>query len=187
MSTDLGRTAPTTGGTGAAAVDQAKEQVQEVAERAQVAVGEAAAKADVKVREQIDQRSTEAGSQLTAGADALRSTGEDLRTQGNAIAGQAAERVADQAHRLGSYLENADADQILVDVERVARRNPWAVVVGGVIVGAAASRFLKASSERRFDSSPERSATSARGDLRYEAPPQRSSLTSPELPRTGIR
>jgi hypothetical protein len=173
MSTDFGRTAPITGGTGAAGVDQAKEQAQEVAERVQGAVGEAATKADVKVREQIDQRSTEAGSQLTAGADALRSTGEQLRSQGNAVAAQAAEHAADQAHRLGRYLESADADRMLADAERVARRNPWAVVVGGVIVGAAASRFLKASSERRFDSPPSRFPTPARSDLGYSSPSRR--------------
>jgi hypothetical protein len=171
MSTNPDPYAPAADGTGAPVIDQAKEQVQEVAERAQVAVGEATAKADVKVREQIDQRSTEAGSQLSASADALRSSSADLRTQGNAVAAQAAERAADQAHRLGAYLEQADADQILVDVERLARRNPWAVVVGGVMVGAAASRFLKASSERRWET-PTRSSSSAyavRDPLRTEA------------------
>jgi hypothetical protein len=150
MSTNLEPIAPVDHSPATPAMDQAKEQVQEVAGRAQAAVGDAATKADAKVREQIDQRSTEAGSQLSASADALRSSGDQLRMQGNAVAAQAAERVADQAHRLGAYLESADADQILVDVERLARRNPWAVVVGGVLVGAAASRFLKASSERRY-------------------------------------
>jgi hypothetical protein len=132
--------------------DQAKEQIHEVAERTQAAVGDAASKADVKVREQIDQRSTEAGSQLSASADALRSSSDQLRTQGNAFAAQAAEHAADQARRLGEYLEQTDADQLLRDVERLARRNPWAVVVGGVVAGAAASRFLKASAERRDES-----------------------------------
>jgi hypothetical protein len=151
MSTNPGPIVPESDSTSAPVMDQAKEQAQEVAERAQAAVGDAATKADVKVREQIDQHSTEAGSQLSASADALRSSGDDLRSQGNAMAALAAERAADQAHRLGAYLEGADADRILADVEDLARRNPWAVVVGGVIVGAAASRFLKASSERRLE------------------------------------
>lgn len=172
MSTNPGPITPADASTSAPVMDQAKEQVQDVAERAQAAVDDATTKADVKVREQIDQRSTEAGSQLSASADALRSSSDELRTQGNAIAAQAAERAADQAHRLGAYLEHADADQILVDVERLARRNPWAVVVGGVIVGAAASRFLKASSERR-----------------WETPAQHSSAAfqTPESLRTDVR
>ncbi len=164
MSTNPGPTIPDSGSTSAPVVDQAKEQVQDVAERAQAAVGDATTKADVKVREQIDQRSTDAGSQLSASADALRSSGDQLRSQGNAFAATAAERAADQAHRLGAYLEHADADKILVDVERLARRNPWAVMVGGVVVGAAASRFLKASSERRWEA-PTQPSTSA-----YQAP-----------------
>lgn len=165
MSTNPGPIIPENESTTAPVMDQAKEQVQDVAERAQAAVGDATTKADVKVREQLDQRSTDAGSQLSASADALRSSSDDLRAQGNAFAAQAAERAADQAHRLGAYLEQADADQILEDVERVARRNPWAVVVGGVIVGAAASRFLKASGERRWNTPTERSAPAA-----YQAP-----------------
>jgi hypothetical protein len=152
MSTNPGPIAPADQSGSAPAIDQAKEQAHEVAERAQAAVGDAATKADVKVREQIDQHSTEAGSQLSASADALRSSSDDLRAQGNAFAAQAAERAADQAHRLGAYLEQTDADRLLEDAERLARRNPWAVVVGGVLVGAAASRFLKASSERRYES-----------------------------------
>jgi hypothetical protein len=52
------------------------------------------------------------------------------------------------------YLQSADADRILADVENVARRNSWAVVIGGVVAGAAAARFLKASSSRRYESSP---------------------------------
>jgi uncharacterized protein with LGFP repeats len=161
MSTNPGPIAPADEGGNAPAIDQAKEQVQDVAERAQAAVGDAATKADVKVREQIDQRSTEAGSQLSASADALRSSSNQLRTQGNAVAAQVAERAADQAHRLGAYLEQTDADRMLEDAERLARRNPWAVVVGGVLVGAAASRFLKASSDRRSDSPSSRQVASA--------------------------
>ena len=166
MGTNPGRSIPDDESTSAPVMDQAKEQVQEVGERAQAAVGEATAKADVKVREEIDQRSSDAGTQLSASADALRSSSDELRSQGNAVAAQVADRAADQAHRLGAYLEDADADRILVDVERLARRNPWAVVVGGVVVGAAASRFLKASSERRWETSATASSAYGRSDSR---------------------
>ena len=133
--------------------DQAKEQVQQVAERAHDVAGNA----QVKIREQIDTRSTQAGEQVVATAMALRSGADELYRQGNESAGDAAKRAAAQAERLGSYLKSADADRILTDVEDVARRNSWAVVIGGVVVGAAAARFLKASSSRRYPSSPYRS------------------------------
>ena len=82
MSTNPGPIIPESETATAPVTDQAKEQLQEVAGHAQAAVGEAAAKADVKVREEIDQRSTDAGSQLSAGADALRSSSDELRSQG---------------------------------------------------------------------------------------------------------
>jgi len=130
--------------------DQAKEQVQQVTERAHDVAGNA----QLKIRDQIDTRSTQAGEQVVATAMALRSGADELYRQGNESAGDAAKRAAAQAERLGSYLKSADADQILADVEDVASRNSWAVVVGGVVAGAAAARFLKASSSRRYASSP---------------------------------
>ena len=40
---------------------------------------------------------------------------------------------------------------MLRDVEDFARRRPWIVAGIGLAAGLAASRFLKASSERRYD------------------------------------
>ena len=58
-----------------------------------------------------------------------------------------------RAERLGGYLQESDGDRILRDVEDFARRNPWAVAAGGLLVGFAASRMLKASSGDRYRSS----------------------------------
>jgi len=134
------------GASGAAVMEQAKEQMQDVAHRAQ----DVAVDARVKVRDQIDQRSTQVGDQVASSAVALRAGADELLKQGNQSAADAAHRAAEQAERLGAYLREADANRILADVEDVARRNPWAVVVGGIVAGAAAARFLKASSSRRY-------------------------------------
>jgi hypothetical protein len=129
--------------------EQAKEQVQQVADRAHDVAGDA----QVKIREQLDTRATQVGEQVAATALALRSGADELYRQGNDSAGEAAHRAAAQAERLGSYLQGSDANQLLGDAEEFARRNPWAVVVGGVFAGAAAARFLKASSSSRYESS----------------------------------
>jgi hypothetical protein len=50
---------------------------------------------------------------------------------------------------VGSYLERSDGDTILRDAEDFGRRQPWAVMLGGLAVGFAASRVLKASSQQR--------------------------------------
>ena len=54
---------------------------------------------------------------------------------------------------VGQWLERSDGDQILNDVEGFARRKPWAVAAGGLVLGLAASRFLKASSSERYRAS----------------------------------
>ena len=62
------------------------------------------------------------------------------------------EGAADRIERFGGYLEQTSGDELLRDVEDFARRRPWMVAGIGLVVGLAASRFLKASSERRYDS-----------------------------------
>jgi ElaB/YqjD/DUF883 family membrane-anchored ribosome-binding protein len=118
---------------------------------AQEKVKEGAQQAQSRAREQIDQRSTQAGEQVSATAQALRSTGEHLREQGQDTQAKAADRIADQADRMGSYLTESNADRLLSDVEDFGRRQPMAVVGIGVAIGFAASRFLKASSRKRYE------------------------------------
>jgi hypothetical protein len=98
----------------------------------------------------VDERSTQAGEQIGTQASDIRSVADQLREQGKDGPAKLADQAADRVESLGGYLREKDADTILGDVERVARDNPWAVVVGGIALGFAASRFLKASSRRRY-------------------------------------
>jgi hypothetical protein len=133
-----------------ATADRAKEQVQEQAQVAQEKVQETADMVRSRVREQVDQRSTQAGGQVRTTAQALRSTSQRLREEGQDAPARAAERAADQAERVGGWLEDSDADRILHDVEDFGRRQPLAVAAIGLALGFAASRFLKASSRTRY-------------------------------------
>jgi hypothetical protein len=123
--------------------DQAKEKAQEAA-------GQAKEKAGFHLRSQVDQRSTDAGHRIGGYASDVRSVSEQLRQQGKDQPAKLAEQAADRAERLGSYLEESDAERILGDVEDFGRRRPWAVIAGGVALGFVASRFLKASSSDRY-------------------------------------
>lgn len=136
--------------TGATA-DRAKEQVQQQAQVAQEKVKETTDTVRSRVREQVDQRSTQAGGQVRSTAQALRSTSERLREEGQDGPARAAERAAEQAEKLGGYLERSDGDAILRDVEDFGRRQPLAVAAIGLALGVAASRFLKASSRTRYE------------------------------------
>jgi hypothetical protein len=120
-------------------------------ETAQDKIRDGAQQAQSRAREQIGQRSSQAGEQVSATAEALRSTGQQLREQGQDTQADAAERVAHHADRVGSYLTESDADRLLGDVEDFGRRQPMAVVGIGVALGFAASRFLKASSGKRYE------------------------------------
>jgi hypothetical protein len=122
-------------------VDEAKQRTTEVREQARA-----------KLRDQLDQRSTEIGQQLGSVGTAVGEAARKLREDGNAPAADLTERAAEKVGQLATYLEHADGDRMLHDVEDVARRQPMLVAAGGLVIGFVGSRFLKASSARRFRS-----------------------------------
>lgn len=132
---------------------QAKDKAQEVAGQAQEKAQRAAGEARGRVRGQINERSTRAGQQVSMHAQDLRSVGDQLRLQGKEQPAKIADQAADRLERAGSWLSESDADRITSDIEDLARKNPWAVMAGGLALGVAASRMLKASSADRYRSS----------------------------------
>jgi hypothetical protein len=131
---------------------QVREKAQEVAGQAQEKAQEAAGQAQSMMREQVDQRSTQAGETISGTAQDLRSVSDELRNQGKDTPAKFADRGAEQIEKVGSYLSEADADKLLSDVEDFGRRRPLAVLAGGLVVGMATARFLKASSRSRYQS-----------------------------------
>jgi hypothetical protein len=121
--------------------------------QAQDKAKEVAGEAKGRLREQVDQRSTQAGQQLNSAADDVRSVAEQFRTQGKDTPARYAEQAAEKAQKVGQRLQDASGDELLRDVEAFARKNPWAVAAGGLVFGLAASRMLKASSSERYRSS----------------------------------
>jgi hypothetical protein len=132
--------------------DQVKDQVRDKAQVAQDKARSTLGQARGQLRDQVDQRSTQAGERLTGTAADARSIADELRRQGKDAPARMVDQVAGQAERLGDYLKDASGDHILRDVEDFARSKPWLVAAGGLVVGFAGSRFLKASSSRRYRS-----------------------------------
>jgi len=144
----------------ASTTEQVKDQVRDKAQVAQDKARGALGQARGQLRDQVDQRSTQAGERLTGTAVDARSIAEELRRQGKDTPARMVDQVAGQAERLGDYLKGASGDHILRDVEDFARSKPWLVAAGGLVLGFAGSRFLKASSSRRYRSyDPDRFAT----------------------------
>jgi hypothetical protein len=100
---------------------------------------------------QVDERSTMIGQRIGTVAEDLRNVGDQLRATG--VAGGAAgyaDRGAELVDQLSHYLQDADSERMIGDLEGIARRSPWAIAAGAMMLGFAASRFLKTSSTRRY-------------------------------------
>ncbi len=145
---------------------QAKEKAEEVAGQAQEKVQQATGQAKGALRNQVDQRSAEASERVTSTAQDVRAVGEELRRQGKDQPARLAEQAADRAERLGSYLKESDADRIFRDIEDFGRKQPWAVVAGSLALGFLGSRFLKASSQKRYHTPAEAGPYGGGGDAR---------------------
>ena len=165
----------TTEDDGSTTTDQVKDQVKEKAQVAQDKARGAMGEARGRISDRVDQRSTQAGERIAGTASDVRSIADELRSQGKDAPAKLAEQVAGQADRVGDYLKGASGDRILRDVEDFARRQPMLVAAAGLALGFAASRFLKASSGRRYES----------GYQRYDdGDSLRASATSPYDTRT---
>jgi hypothetical protein len=167
--------------------DQAREKAQEVGTEAKEKAQQAGQQARDRVRAEVDRRSTDAGQQAGSAAQALRRASDQLRQDGNEPVARGIEQAADRVERAGSWLRESDGDRILRDVEDFGRRNPLAVVAGGLALGFAASRLLKASSRSRYEQS--RAETSYAGNGHSAAPPTNPLPAAPagaSGARTGI-
>ncbi len=137
-------------------VDQAKAELADAASTAQDKAVELKEQGRSKLSDTLDQRTTEVGGQALPGRRRCCARVSSQLAQADTGGQQVAhltQLAADQVEHLGAYLERASGDQLLRDAEDFARRRPWMVAGIGLVAGLAASRFLKASSERRYGAS----------------------------------
>jgi ElaB/YqjD/DUF883 family membrane-anchored ribosome-binding protein len=150
-------------------VEQAPEGVGQAAgsvkQTAQEGVGHAAGKGRGALRRQVDERSTMAGHQASSVAETMRRAASQMREEGDpqkARMASFADQGADRLERVGGYLTDADADELLGRVEDMARQQPWLIAGAGLLVGIAAARVLEASStDRYYRTRPVRPVSSA--------------------------
>jgi len=139
------------GGAVAEVKDKGEELVSSAQEQFSAKAHELGEEASFQAREQLDRRSTQVGEQVQAMGSALQSGVEQLRNEGKDVPAKVMTQVAERAEDLGAYLQSAQADQMLTDLERFARRRPWVTAGVGVLAGFVASRFVKASADRRYE------------------------------------
>jgi uncharacterized protein YjbJ (UPF0337 family) len=161
---------------------QAKDQVAERAEQVKAQAQQAGGQAKDRLREQVDQRSTQAGERVGATAQDDRSVAAELRKQGKDQPAKLAEQAADRVERVGGYLKESDADRILRDIEDFGRQKPWAIALGGLALGFAASRFLKASSGRRYQQGQHDPSDTPRPSLSPPTSPNETAMPAARPP-----
>lgn len=162
-----------------------KDKVQDATGPAQEKARDAAGKAQDTVRHELDERTSQAGTRVSGTAEDIRSIGEELRKQGKDGPGKLADRAAEQTEKVGSYLSGNGPDQMLHDLEDFGRRRPWALLAGGLLAGAAAARFLKASSRSRYEGRSRDTGTPSRS-LGAEGAGRPLAVPPPASPANGV-
>ena len=160
---------------GGGAVEQGKQAAQEQA-------GKLSDRAQSMAREQVDQRSTQAGEQVSTVATDVRNVGERLREDGKEGPAKIADQFADRAEQAGTYLTESDGQTILNDIEDLGRRQPWLALAGGIAFGIASARLLKASSAQRYASREQNLGTRPTQPVRS---PAMGAPTQPATPPMG--
>jgi gas vesicle protein len=156
------------GGTG---TDEVRETARDTAEELKDTVRESSTQLSSTARgwvqQEADQRTSAVASQAKTLADAMRETSSKLNQEGQTQSARVTDTVADRVEQLAGYLEQADGERLMNDVQDLARRNPWAFAAAGLVAGFAASRFMKASRSSETSSSagpvPEYRATGTYG------------------------
>lgn len=120
--------------------EDAKEAVKEKGQ-------ELRTQASDRARQEVEQRSTQAGEQVQTFAQTLRRTASELRTQGQEGQGNVLDQVAIRAEQAAGYLTQAEADRMLGDAKtygqralNFVRQQKWLVAPVGLGVGIVAAR-----------------------------------------------
>jgi cytosine/adenosine deaminase-related metal-dependent hydrolase len=122
----------------------------------------------VEKAKQAGQQQLETGKQTAASqAEKVAAVVEQASSQ---FKEQNLQTLADYTSEIGSTiksfsesLQNRSVEDLLKDVQSIARRNPTAFVLGSIAVGVAISRFFKASAERQ-------QSTNRNTDIGYRPP-----------------
>ena len=118
--------------TASAVKEQAKRTVSQVSEQAKTTV---------------DSRLGDVAQELGSVAEAVRQTSEELGSQDQAGIARYGTRIADQIEGVSSYLNQRGVEEVLTDVEGLARRQPALFLGGAFMLGLLVGRFVRSSSQ----------------------------------------
>lgn len=134
------------------AAEQVKQAAADVAEQAKIAASTVARDAADTARGHAEAAKSSMADEVSGVASALRTAADQLRSGSpqERTFGQIAEGLADAS----DAMREKDLGELVRDVTTFARRNPMVFLGGAVLIGFAATRFAKASSEPETASLP---------------------------------
>jgi hypothetical protein len=101
-----------------------------------------------KVTSQVDHQKNRAADGLGGIADVIRTAGNELRTENEALASYI-EGASQQLRRFADHIRQRGVEDIYDDVHRFAQRRPEVFIGGAFLVGLALARVMKSTANRR--------------------------------------
>jgi len=98
-----------------------------------------------RATEQLDNQKSRATDGLSAITGAVRQTTQQLRNDHHEGLAQYVDRAADQLERFSNAIREKDAEELLGDARKFARKQPAIFIGGSFVVGLLAARFFKSS------------------------------------------
>lgn len=141
-----GETGQDIGGTVRDTVQQVQETAGNVAGQAQETVGRVTEQVRETASTRLEDQKTRAVEGISSVAQTVRDMSQNMQDQG-AVA-EYMDRAAWQLQRFSDYLQERDLRDLVVEVERFARRQPTMFLAGGFLVGLLGVRFLKSSARQ---------------------------------------
>ena len=93
----------------------------------------------------LNQSRNRAADSIGSIANAVRSTGERLRSDNQTGVADLTDSLANQVERLSSYLRSRDLQGARDDLERFARQQPAVAIGVALAIGVLGARFIKSS------------------------------------------
>jgi ElaB/YqjD/DUF883 family membrane-anchored ribosome-binding protein len=116
-----------------------------VMETAQELAGQVQQKATQRVESGLSRGKGQAAETLNTVAQALITSGQQLRERKQDNVSRYVDQVADRVQRVSNYLQNTDVSEIIDSTEEFARRRPALFLGGAFALGLIGARFLKSS------------------------------------------
>ena len=122
-----------------------------------------------KAAESLNANRKTAAEEIEGMANAVRAAASDLQDQDREGLSHYVTELADSVSTLATGLRQKSVDELIHDVENIARKNPALFIGGSIAIGLCLARFAKASSHRHSSAHTD-TGSSTRSDFRDPTP-----------------